>query len=54
MTPQAKVALVLESEHEIRQLERELREVETLDARGVVGAGNLVGEWTESAGEAGS
>ncbi|KAL8293116.1 hypothetical protein RQP46_000810 [Phenoliferia psychrophenolica] len=41
MTPQAKVALILESEGEIRQIERELREVETLEQRGVVGAGNL-------------
>ncbi|KAK4703619.1 hypothetical protein P7C70_g2597, partial [Phenoliferia sp. Uapishka_3] len=41
MSPQAKVALILESEGEIRQLERELREVETLEHRGVVGSGNL-------------
>ncbi|KAI5480796.1 hypothetical protein MNV49_007206 [Pseudohyphozyma bogoriensis] len=41
LTPQAKVALILESENEIRQLERELREVDTLDQRGVVGAGKL-------------
>ncbi|KAM0753927.1 hypothetical protein T439DRAFT_353679 [Meredithblackwellia eburnea MCA 4105] len=41
LTPQAKVALILESEAEIRQLERELREVDTIDQRGVVGAGDL-------------
>lgn len=43
MTPQAKVVLILESEGEIRQIERELREVDTLEQRGVVGAGTLAG-----------
>lgn len=39
-----RAALILESEPEIRQLERELREVQLLDERGVVGAGKLGGE----------
>ena len=30
MTPQAKVVLILESEGEIRQIERELREVDKI------------------------
>ncbi|GAA6060149.1 hypothetical protein JCM10212_001446 [Sporobolomyces blumeae] len=41
VTPQAKVALTLEAEHELRQLERGLREIETLEQRGVVEAGKL-------------
>lgn len=44
LSPQARAALILESEPEIRQLERELREVQLLDERGVVGAGKLGGE----------
>lgn len=47
-TPQAKVALVLEAENEIRQLERELREIQVLDERGVVGAGKLGGALSNS------
>ncbi|KAJ8295276.1 hypothetical protein OF846_001525 [Rhodotorula toruloides] len=39
--PQAKVALILEAEQEIRTLERELREIGVLDERGVVEAGKL-------------
>lgn len=41
LSAHAKVALILESEGEIRQLERDLRELDTLDQRGVVGAGSL-------------
>ncbi|GAA5959457.1 hypothetical protein JCM21900_003762 [Sporobolomyces salmonicolor] len=41
VTPQAKVSLILEAEHEIRSLERDLREIEALEARGVVEAGKL-------------
>ncbi|GAA5896672.1 hypothetical protein JCM6882_005756 [Rhodosporidiobolus microsporus] len=41
VTPQAKVSLILEAENEIRTLERELREIQVLDERGVVGAGKL-------------
>ncbi|GAA5904015.1 uncharacterized protein JCM6883_002055 [Sporobolomyces salmoneus] len=37
----AKVSLVLEAENEIRTLERDLREIETLHQRGVVEAGKL-------------
>ena len=36
--------MVLEAEPDLRQLERELREIAALDARGVVGAGALQGE----------
>lgn len=36
-----KIALILEAENEIKSLERELREIELLDQRGVVGAGEL-------------
>uniref|UniRef100_A0A0K3CGQ0 Dynactin subunit 3 n=1 Tax=Rhodotorula toruloides TaxID=5286 RepID=A0A0K3CGQ0_RHOTO len=39
--PQAKIALILEAEQEIRTLERELREIGVLDERGVVEAGKL-------------
>ncbi|BGO89368.1 hypothetical protein NBRC10512_006282 [Rhodotorula toruloides] len=39
--PQAKVALILEAEQEIRTLERELREIGVLDERGVVETGKL-------------
>ncbi|GAA5833822.1 hypothetical protein JCM11251_005975 [Rhodosporidiobolus azoricus] len=41
ISPQAKVHLVLEAEHEIRSLERDLREIQVLDERSVVGAGKL-------------
>lgn len=41
LTPLAKIALILECENEIKTLERELREVEVLEQRGVVGAGDL-------------
>ncbi|GAA5912732.1 hypothetical protein JCM5296_006553 [Sporobolomyces johnsonii] len=41
VTPQAKVSLILEAEHEIRSLERDLREIEALEGRGVVEAGRL-------------
>lgn len=40
----AKASLVLEAEQEIRTIERELREIETLEKRGVAGAGRLAGE----------
>ena len=40
----AKLALLLESEQEVKTLERELRELQMLDERGVVGAGTLAGE----------
>jgi hypothetical protein len=39
----SKVALILEAENEIRSLERDLREVEALEQRGIVGAGKLAG-----------
>ncbi|GAA5954383.1 hypothetical protein JCM3765_004443 [Sporobolomyces pararoseus] len=41
MSVEAKVALVLEAENEIKILERDLREIETLNQRGVVEAGKL-------------
>ncbi|GAA5847884.1 hypothetical protein JCM3766R1_003169 [Sporobolomyces carnicolor] len=41
LTVPAKVSLILEAEHDIRALERDLREVETLHQRGVVEAGRL-------------
>lgn len=44
--PQAKVALILEAEQEIRTLERELREIGLLDERGIVEAGKLGGAST--------
>ncbi|GJN88776.1 hypothetical protein Rhopal_001745-T1 [Rhodotorula paludigena] len=37
----SKLALVLEAEHDLRTLERDLRELAVLDERGVVGAGQL-------------
>ncbi|BGP13615.1 hypothetical protein JCM10213_007791 [Rhodosporidiobolus nylandii] len=40
-SPKAKVALILEAEQEIRQLEKELRGIAVVDERGVVGAGKL-------------
>ncbi|GAA5977000.1 hypothetical protein JCM11641_002222 [Rhodosporidiobolus odoratus] len=40
-SPQAKVALILEAEQEVKFLERDLRELAVLDERGVVGAGKL-------------
>lgn len=39
----SKLALVLEAEHDLRTLERDLRELAVLDERGVVGAGQLAG-----------
>lgn len=45
LTPSAKISLILEAENEIRTLERELREVEGLEQRDVVGAGKLAGEF---------
>lgn len=44
LTVPAKVSLILEAEHDIRALERDLREVETLHQRGVVEAGRLAGK----------
>jgi len=41
LTPHTKAALILEAEHDIKTLERELREIELLDKRGVAGAGKL-------------
>ncbi|ORY78444.1 hypothetical protein BCR35DRAFT_279742 [Leucosporidium creatinivorum] len=41
LPPASKVALILEAENEIRSLERDLREVEALGQRGIVGAGKL-------------
>ena len=44
MTAHAKASLILESENDIRATERELRELEALDRRGLAGAGHLAGE----------
>jgi hypothetical protein len=44
LPPATKLMMVLEAEQELRQLERELREIDALDSRGVVGAGELEGE----------
>lgn len=44
MSISAKVSLVLEAEQEIRNLERDLRDIETLNQRGVVEAGKLPGK----------
>lgn len=43
MTPHAKAALILDAEHDIRTLERELREIESLEKRGAAGSGRLAG-----------
>lgn len=43
LTPSAKAALILDSESDLRNLDRELREIETLDKRGTAGAGKLQG-----------
>lgn len=39
----AQLALVLEAEHDLRTVDRELREVQVLDERDVAGAGKLGG-----------
>lgn len=44
LPPATKLLVVLEAEQEVRQLERELRELDALDSRGVVGAGSLGGQ----------
>jgi hypothetical protein len=44
MSISAKVSLVLEAEQEIRNLERDLRDLEMLNQRGVVEAGKLPGK----------
>lgn len=44
MPIEAKVSLILEAENEIKTLERDLREIEVLNQRGVVEAGKLPGE----------
>ncbi|CAD6573329.1 MAG: hypothetical protein CYPHOPRED_005119 [Cyphobasidiales sp. Tagirdzhanova-0007] len=41
LVPQAKAILILEAEQDIRNLERELREIDALEKRGVVSAGRL-------------
>ncbi|GAA5983415.1 hypothetical protein JCM5350_007642 [Sporobolomyces pararoseus] len=41
MSIEAKVSLILEAENEIKTLERDLREIEVLNQRGVVEAGKL-------------
>jgi len=43
LTPSAKAALILDSENDLRDLDRQLREIETLDKRGIAGAGKLQG-----------
>lgn len=43
LSTQAKISLILEAEHDIRSLERDLRDMETLNQRGVVEAGKLPG-----------
>lgn len=43
LTPSAKAALILDAEHDIRNLDRELREIDTLEKRGIAGAGKLQG-----------
>jgi hypothetical protein len=43
LSPSAKAALILDSENDLRNLDRELREIETLDKRGTAGAGKLQG-----------
>lgn len=42
-TPSVKAALILDSESDLRDLDRQLREIETLDKRGTAGAGKLQG-----------
>lgn len=44
LTPQGKALLILEAEQEIYTCDRELREIDTLEERGVAGAGRLSGE----------
>jgi len=41
LSARAKASLVLEAEHDIRTIERELREIDTLEKRGIAGAGTL-------------
>ncbi|GAA5837695.1 hypothetical protein JCM5353_003820 [Sporobolomyces roseus] len=41
LSTQAKISLILEAEHDIRSLERDLRDIEILNQRGVVEAGKL-------------
>lgn len=44
LSARAKASLVLEAEHDIRTIERELREIDTLEKRGIAGAGTLAGK----------
>jgi hypothetical protein len=44
LTAEAKATLVLEAEHEIRTLEKDLRELQVLDEQNVVDAGRLPGQ----------
>ncbi|KAK9894232.1 hypothetical protein P389DRAFT_181618 [Cystobasidium minutum MCA 4210] len=41
LTPAAKAALILDSEQDLKNLDRELREIDTLEKRGMAGAGRL-------------
>lgn len=44
LTPQAQMTLLLEAEQDLRDLERDLRQCQTYEERGVAGAGTLAGE----------
>ena len=45
LSGQAKAILVLEAEDDLKTLERELREIDILNKRGLAGAGKLAGEF---------
>jgi hypothetical protein len=46
LPPAVKAILVLEAESDFRALERDLRELDTLEKRGIAGAGSLQGAYS--------
>lgn len=44
LTAHAKAALILDSENDLKSLDRDLRDIEALEKRGIAGAGRLPGE----------
>lgn len=49
LSPSEFEVLVKELEPDIRSADRDLREIQALDKRGVAGSGKLVGEWNTNA-----
>ena len=49
MTSEELDAFLSEMESEIRAADRDLREIEILEKRGVLGAGKLAGVWSDQA-----